>query len=118
MPAMIKRRSAASMDSTKLFHIVGLISALALGVGFIAGLISVGLSWRINKEQKLELEKVRSDAETRLQIETEKVRADADTNLKVETEKVRGEAGKKIEDAKAEARVKIEQAKADADAKA
>lgn len=61
MVAMAKRRLAKSMgDPTKLFHIVGLISALALGVGFVTGLVSVGLSWRINEQQRHELEKLRA----------------------------------------------------------
>lgn len=51
-------------DPTKLFHIVGLISALALGVGFVTGLVSVGLSWRINEQQRHELEKLRADVAT------------------------------------------------------
>ena len=40
------------MDATKWFHIIGLISAGALGIGFITGLVSVGLSWKINREQE------------------------------------------------------------------
>jgi hypothetical protein len=49
------------MDTTKLFHIIGLISALALGVGFVTGVISVWLSWRITQEQKVEIEGLRKE---------------------------------------------------------
>ena len=50
------------MDTTKWFHLVGLISAVALGIGFVAALVSVGLSWRINQQQELELANVRKEA--------------------------------------------------------
>jgi hypothetical protein len=56
---MMKRRSLASMDATKWFHLVGLISAVALGIGFVAALVSVGLSWRINQGQEREVEQIR-----------------------------------------------------------
>src|ERR1051325_243757 len=59
MAAITKRKS--SMDTAKLFHIVGLISALALGVGFVTGIISVWLSWRITQEQKVEIENLRKE---------------------------------------------------------
>ena len=62
--AIMKRIKGAisSMDATKWFHVVGLISAIALGVGFVTAVISVGLSWRINQEQKVEIANALKDA--------------------------------------------------------
>lgn len=62
--AIMKRIKGAisSMDATKWFHVVGLISAVALGVGFVTAVISVGLSWRINQEQKVEIANAFKDA--------------------------------------------------------
>jgi hypothetical protein len=100
MTAMIKRRLAKSMvDPTRLFHIVGLISALALGVGFVTGLISVGLSWRINEQQKHELEKLRTDA----QRDVENARIEAKERTDMETARVEAAANVKIAEAKKEA---------------
>jgi hypothetical protein len=48
------------MNASEWFHLIGLISAAALGVGFVAGLVSVGLSWKVNQDQKLELEKIKT----------------------------------------------------------
>ncbi|MCU1264743.1 MAG: hypothetical protein JWM21_1061 [Acidobacteria bacterium] len=102
------------MDATKWFHLVGLISAVALGIGFVTALVSVGLSWRVNETQKTELArlshdkdvqiaKARTDGETRLGIETAKVRQDAQTKIEIETAKVRAEADEKIEQVRADA---------------
>ena len=43
------------MDTNKWLAIVGLISALALGIGLVTSLVSVGLGWIINNEQKVEI---------------------------------------------------------------
>jgi hypothetical protein len=77
MPAKTKRRSLAAMSNTEWFHIIGLISAGALGIGFFAGLISVGLSWKINREQKIELAKLSLNKD----VQIAQVRADADKKI-------------------------------------
>jgi len=86
-------------DPTKLFYIVGLISALALGVGFVTGLVSVGLSWRINEQQKHELEKLRTDA----QRDVENARTEAKERTDKETARVESAANVKIAEAMKEA---------------
>jgi hypothetical protein len=45
------------MSASEWFHIVGFISAGALGIGFITGVISVVLSRAINREQAREIAK-------------------------------------------------------------
>jgi hypothetical protein len=50
------------MSASEWFHVVGLISAIALGVGFVAGVISVGLSWRINQDLKAKLAQLQQQA--------------------------------------------------------
>jgi chemotaxis protein histidine kinase CheA len=49
------RGKISSMDANKLLAIVGLIGALALGIGLITTLFGVALGWRINNEQKVEI---------------------------------------------------------------
>jgi hypothetical protein len=49
------------MSTAGWFHIVGLISAFLLGFGFIAALISVGLSWKLNDELQSELVRLNTD---------------------------------------------------------
>jgi hypothetical protein len=51
------------MNTSEWFHLVGLISALLLGLGFIFGLISVGLSWKLNREQNAEIANTRKETE-------------------------------------------------------
>jgi hypothetical protein len=46
------------MTTNAWFHLVGLISAGLLGLGFITGLVSVGLSWKVNAELQTELRKM------------------------------------------------------------
>ena len=53
--------SGSSMSTSGWFHIVGLISAFALGAGFIAALVSVGLSWKLNRELQTDLVKLQTD---------------------------------------------------------
>src|SRR5689334_19791537 len=50
-----------TMTATQWFHILGLIGALSVGVAFVTGLISIGLSWKIAREQEVK----------RAQLETE-----------------------------------------------
>lgn len=50
------------MDATKWLAIVGVASALTLGVGFVTGLISVGLGWKVNREQKVEMARANESA--------------------------------------------------------
>jgi hypothetical protein len=65
------------MTTNAWFHVVGLISAGLLGLGFVAGLISVGLSWKANGELQKEIASVnaqaaeanRSAAESQLALE-------------------------------------------------
>jgi hypothetical protein len=61
---MTKRIISGSMSTSAWFHVMGLISACALGIGFVAALISVGLSWKINREQSAEIERLKGDAAT------------------------------------------------------
>lgn len=50
------------MDATKWLAIVGVVSALTLGVGFVTGLISVGLGWKVNRAQKVEMARANESA--------------------------------------------------------
>jgi len=68
-----------------------------------------------SKFNELQMAKIRTDAEYKIQVDTTRVREDAARDLKVTTEEVRGEAGKKVEEARAEANVKIESARGDAE---
>src|SRR5215218_1793950 len=71
--ASANRRSAASMTTTAWFHVVGIISASLLGLGFIAGLISVGLSWKANRELQTELRQMDAkNLETSRTLEAER----------------------------------------------
>jgi hypothetical protein len=97
--ATINRRVLASMDATSWFHLVGLISAVALGIGFVAALVSVGLSWRINENQKGELVKLSHDKD----VQIEKVRTDSET----ETKRIESESKERIDEARRESEEKI-----------
>jgi outer membrane murein-binding lipoprotein Lpp len=46
------------MTTNAWFHVVGLISAGLLGLGFVAGLVSVGLSWKANGELQTDLRRM------------------------------------------------------------
>jgi hypothetical protein len=46
------------MTTNAWFHLVGLISAGLLGLGFVAGLVSVGLSWKANGELQTDLRRM------------------------------------------------------------
>ncbi len=64
----------SSIDSVTWFHVVGFISAVLLFFGFIAGIVGVGLSWKINRAQTAELARIsaRIEEETRKLEEAEK----------------------------------------------
>jgi hypothetical protein len=73
--ASANRRLAASMTTTAWFHVVGIISASLLGLGFITGLISVGLSWKANRELQTELRQMDAkNLETGRTLEAERSR--------------------------------------------
>jgi hypothetical protein len=50
------------MDASKWLAVVGVISALTLGVGFITGLISVGLGLKVNRQQNVEVARANESA--------------------------------------------------------
>src|SRR6266571_3163496 len=87
IPATIKRTKGktSSMDATKWLAIVGVISALTLGVGFVTGLISVGLGLKINRGQKVEIATAnKSAAEAKLKAD----------NLESDNLKLRGQVAR------------------------
>ena len=51
-----------SIDATKWLVIVGLVSAVALGIGLVTALLSVGLSWVSSQQQTLEIAKAKERA--------------------------------------------------------
>ena len=63
------------MDATKWLAIVGVISALTLGVGFVTALISAGLGWKINRAQKVEVAQLSNDT-ANAQLKADKLEGD------------------------------------------
>jgi chemotaxis protein histidine kinase CheA len=51
-----------SIEATKWLVVVGLISAVALGIGLVTALLSVGLSWVSSQQQTLEIAKANERA--------------------------------------------------------
>jgi hypothetical protein len=88
------------------FYVVGGISAIALDIGFVTALVSLGLTWRINRQlerdlmdKELQIERVRTDA----QKDIEKARTEAKERTETEAARVESEANRKIEEARAQA---------------
>jgi len=63
------------MTTSEWFHLVGLISVFALGIGVVTGAIGLGLSWKINRDQEAKMalmEKAVIDAQTALGMQQER----------------------------------------------
>jgi outer membrane murein-binding lipoprotein Lpp len=96
------------MSTNAWFHIVGLISAGLLGLGFVAGLVSVGLSWKANGELQTDLR--RMDAKN-LMLETDMTqekKAIASVNAQAAEANRRAAEANKIAEEERLARVKLE----------
>jgi hypothetical protein len=101
------------MDADRWFRVVGLISVSALSVGFVAGIVSLGLSWKINRDEKQELAKIKADAQVEAQrIESEgkdrvaKIHAEAEK----QTRRIEAESQERIARIQAAANEKIAEA--------